>query len=164
MNLNEVRQNPRLVKAWALELLDRIGVPSDDARGGISHPTISEAALLAVAISGIETPWLLTLSVTPSGREEDRANEARQTAMEIYRLIPIGPQWVGYAETINALAESSASLADWAEAKSLRHQLAEAAGQTLEEAGKVALFAGISIPTIIVGIIVLRLLSTQPRR
>ena len=131
ISLNTVRYDPYKVKPWALELLDRVAVPAGDPRLGISHPSVAQASVLAVEIAGIQTLSSLEGWIPGATGRAARARAAKHMALEIFRIIPIEPAWAGYAEAINSLADSAEA---WAEAQTLRYQLAQAATDTLEDA------------------------------
>ena len=135
ISINEARCNADLVPDWSLQVLSRAVVHPSDPRAGLTHPDTSEAVALMEAIDAnvqpIQTP-IGELFVSQDEEERRRCVAARDTARQVFALIPVEPQWVGFAETINALADTSESAAEWAAQRTTMRQLADAADLTVE--------------------------------
>lgn len=137
ITINAARSDADLVKPWALELLNRIKLPTSDRRAGITHPSDAQATALAAIIAQVpvaEIPWAFRL-VGSSDALESAA--ARDTARNVYAVIPVEPEYVGFAETVNALADTAQSSADWAHARDRRTIAIGTITESLEDAKEI---------------------------
>jgi hypothetical protein len=132
IDINDARCDSSLVVPWALELLQRVKVPPSDPRAGISHPTDLEADALAESFRDVEVvlPRIWWIS-SADANEQRRCEAAKVTAERVFAAIPILPQFVGLSESVNALADTSASAAEWANQRQIMTQLADAANLTI---------------------------------
>lgn len=134
--LNAAQRDPLAVIPWALAVLGDLVVPDDSPAANISSPTQSEAEGLADSILGLPQLGRSDAFLASTRAEEDAAN-SQVMAFRIMGLIPRAPQWVSYAEVIDALAQAAGTRAEWEDQKSLRRQLVDAArasGEDIEEA------------------------------
>jgi len=157
ITINQARCTADLVPGWALQVLARAVVLETDARAGITHPTTTEGEGMMASIDANVTPIQTPtgeLFVSQEEEERRRCIAARDTARQIYALIPLGPQWVSFADTVNSLATTSESAARWADERNLRTQLADAADLTIEQ---IRTEAKSQVPLVLAGLALLLL-------
>lgn len=133
--LNAAARDPLAVIPWALAVLGDLVVPDDSPAANISSPTQSEAEGLADSILGLpqiarSDAWLA------SSRAEEDAASSQVMAFRVLGLVPRAPQWVSYAEVIDALAQAAGTRAEWEDQRKLRRQLVDAARDSAEDAGE----------------------------
>ena len=132
--LNAAQRDPLAVVPWALAVLGDLIVPDDSPAANISSPTQSEAEGLADAIMNI--PRILrSRALLASTRAQEDASNSQVMAFRIMGVIPRAPQWVNYAEVIDALAQAAGTKAEWEDQKTIRRQLIDAARATGEDVG-----------------------------
>lgn len=152
--LNQATRNPQAVKTWVLAELGDLVLPDDSPAVGILGPSRASANALASEIYSLpvataEAPGLLSRIVSRSyglqtlwtqfvglPLQEQQALLAREMALKIESIIPRKPEFVRFAEIVNALAQAADSQAEWVEQQTIRRQLyesAKATGSDIEE-------------------------------
>jgi len=137
ISINSARDDSALVKPWTLDLLNRIKLPPSDRRAGVTHPSDAQATALAAIIAQVPVVVPSTLFAFGEADRRRRSEAARDTARNIYAVIPVEPEYVGLSESVNALADTSQSSADWARARDLRTIAIGTISDSLEDAKEI---------------------------